>query len=62
MFGVCLFDVFKVIFDLGKLVIYEIDDLFIEVLDGIFNVEFMCCGKVGMEYVICYVNVVVVLI
>lgn len=58
--GVCSPDVLKAIFDLGKPVIYETDDLLTEVPDGIPNAEFMRRGKAGMEYAIRHANAVVV--
>ena len=58
--GVCSPDVLTAIFELGKPVIYETDDLLTEVPDGIPNAEFMRRGKAGMEYAIRHANAVVV--
>lgn len=58
--GVCDLDTLKAIFNLGKPVIYETDDLLTEVSDGIPNADFMRRGKAGMEYAIRHANAVIV--
>lgn len=58
--GLCSPELLKAIFDLGKPVIYETDDLLTEVPDGIPNAEYMRRGKPGIEYAIRHANAVVV--